>query len=77
MGTCGKCGRTKDSGGCGYCLGREIGAAIQRDRYERERREWSAGNQTRGSGCALVVLAAAALPLAISAALVLAVTTIR
>ncbi|WP_306368185.1 hypothetical protein [Nocardiopsis sp. CC223A] len=76
MSTCSTCGRGKTDGECGYCLGRAMGAEIQRRKYEAERDYYAAGTGenrrgSSGGGCALLLLAAAASPLAAEAARIL------
>ncbi|MDE3722043.1 hypothetical protein PWG71_11640 [Nocardiopsis sp. N85] len=75
MSTCSTCGRHKTDSQCGYCLGRAMGAEIQRRKYEAERDHYATGAgaspRRGGGGCALLLLAAAASPLAAEAARIL------
>ncbi|GAA4857248.1 hypothetical protein [Saccharopolyspora cebuensis] len=61
METCPKCGRLKDSEGCGYCWGLAAGMAYHQAQYEREH-GIERGRTRSGAGCSLVLLAATALP---------------
>lgn len=62
LSTCPKCGRTMEDDWCGYCWGLEAGTKFMIEQGEAEAR---AARRASSGGCAVLALAAAAVPVAI------------